>query len=674
MRRVAIDIGGTFTDVVGLDADGRVTHAKSLTSYPDPTEGFFASLEKLGQEPTSYLGHGTTLATNALLTRSGARTALITTRGFRDVLEIRRTHRKKLFDIYEEIPAPLVPRNHRYEITERIAADGSVVEPLDEEEVRELAAVLDAENFEAVAVTLLFSFVNGSHEERVRSILEEEMPRLVGKIAISSEILPLHREYERTSTTAISASLAPLLRGYLSQLEKEVVTNGAAQSLMIMQNTGGLVSPQRAADLPVLTLLSGPAGGAAATAFLGEIWDEDHLLAFDMGGTSTDVSAVVNGVPETRLDFSIGDFDISYPSIDIHTIGAGGGSQAQVDSYGRLTVGPESSGSTPGPVCYGRGGEIPTVTDALLILGYIGEDATLGGEIDIDYGAAEAAIESRVAKPLGLSTIEASRGIIDIVNSNMVHALRHVSIERGRDPRDYVLVPFGGAGPIHAVDLARELGIRKVLVPPIPGCNSALGILAADLRIEEVQASHKRLMGIDPNELLGSILEMAGRLRAEIQEEGVSPKMTKVMATLDLRYSGQAYDLPIAVPIDEGSESLAQEVVDRFQREHRSRYGHALDEDEVEIVNVRVTALGVTEKPKFEGGGDITIEEAQIGERKVYADVQKSLDVPVFDRDRLPADTELPSPAIIVQSDSTIYVPPDVHARMDVSGSIMMEW
>jgi N-methylhydantoinase A len=673
MKRVAIDIGGTFTDVVGMGASGGLEHAKVLTTYPDPAEGFFRGLEKLGPDQASYLGHGTTLATNALLTRSGANVALVTTRGFQDVLEIRRTHRNTLFDIYEQMPEPLVGRDARFEVVERIAADGSVVHSLDEGGLREVAAEIKRGGYGAIAISFLFSFVNDIHERRARNVLAQELPLLADRITLSSETLPLHREYERTSTTVVSAMLMPLLRDYLGGLESRVRESGFAETLLIMQNTGGLVSPQRASDLPVLTLLSGPAGGAAATAFLGDLWGEKRLLALDMGGTSTDVSAVVDGTPETRLDFQIGEFDLSYPSIDIHTIGAGGGSQTRVDAHGRLTVGPESAGSTPGPACYGRGGEIPTVTDANVILGYLDPEEALGGVINVDRAAAERAIAQYVAYPLGLSVKEAALGITRIVNSNMMHALRFVSVERGRDPRDFALVPFGGAGPVHGVALAESLSMGRVLVPPVPGCNSAMGILAADLRHELVSAVHRPLARMSADDLFEAFASMAKEVAAQLRSEGIDERRVKIQATADLRYQGQAYELGIPVPLDAGPGALAQ-LSERFTKEHRARYGHALAEERIEFINARLTGIGMTEKPSLEIHPKVLSgAEAHTGERSIVTEDGDEMTIPVLRRDLLQPGDALPAPCLVAQSDATTLVPPGRKASVDGFGCLAVE-
>jgi N-methylhydantoinase A len=673
MSRIAIDIGGTFTDVIGLDDEGGISYTKVLTTYPDPTTGFFEGIRKLGWSNAEYLGHGTTLATNALLTGGGARTALLTTRGFGDVLEIRRTHRQMLYDIYETIPPPLVPRDARFEISERVGFDGSVITPLKEEDVRRVAGEIRRRGFGAVAVCYLFSFVNDQHEQRTRQLLEEELPELRHNIAVSSEILALHREYERTSTTVISAMLMPQLREYFGELAAQVKASGAADNLLVMQNTGGLVSPRRAGEVPVLMLLSGPAGGTTATSFLGQLWGEKRLLAFDMGGTSTDVSAVVDGRPDVRLDFAIGGYDVSYPSIDIHTIGAGGGSQARVDPHGRLTVGPQSSRSTPGPACYGRGGEIPTVTDANVVLGYYDPDQLLGGELRIDPELAARAIETFVARPLGLDLREAARGIIAIVNSNMMHALRFVSIERGRDPREYALVPFGGAGPIHGAAIADELGMKRVLVPPVPGCTSAMGILAADLRHELVRAVHSKLAEVDTRTLVATVTQMTAEARALLRQEGIKPQSVRINAAADLRYLGQAYELTIPIP-PARTDTLVRQLGERFHREHKRRYGHALPGERIEIVNLRVSGIGLTAKPALNGKAPTRSQllDAHLRDRPVYVGRAETLTVPIFERSRLGPRTQLPSPCLVTQLDATTYIPPNATAVTDDFGTIVV--
>jgi N-methylhydantoinase A len=673
-RRAGVDVGGTFTDVVTVDPrTGQLLQAKALTTYPDPTEGFLAALAKLGHQRLDYVGYGTTLATNTLLTKAGAATALLTTRGFRDVLEIRRTHRSKLFDLYEEIPEPLVPRPLRLEVTERVGADGSVVEPLAEAEVRAAARQLRDAGVASIAVCYLFSFRNPDHERRTRDILRQELPELAGHISLSSEVLPLHREYERTSTTVVNAYLTPLVSAYFGQVTEQLSQSGRADQLQVMQSSGGLVRPDRAATLPILTLMSGPAGGAIAAAFLGQQLGEARLLTLDMGGTSCDVTGVVDGHPDTRVDFEIGGYAVSYPTIDIHTIGAGGGSIARVDAFGRLSVGPASAGSTPGPACYGRGGEEPTVTDANLVLGLYDAELALGGEIHPDPDLAARAVERRVARPLGLGLVEAAAGIVRLVDANMMHALRTVSVERGRDPRDYALVAFGGAGPVHGAGIAAELGIRRLLIPPTPGCNSALGILASDVRHELVEAWTTRLVAADP-ELLGGILErLATQGHRELDVDQIPRPARRLLASVDLRYLGQAYELTVPLDSLTPTPQDLKLTIDRFHQTHQARYGHALDDDLVELVNLRLTAVGTTPKPRLAASRTAAAGVEPRGRRTVHLPREGKVRLPVFDRGTLPVGAELPTPCVIHQLDATTLVPPGSRVRVHPTDTLVVE-
>ena len=674
MTRAAVDIGGTFTDVVTVDeATGELVQAKSLTTYPDPTPGLLKALGK-ATDPSSLetVGYGTTLATNAVLTKSGAKTALLTTEGFRDVLEIRRTHRSTLFDIYEKIPRPIVPRPLRFEIPERIAADGSEVRVLDEQAVRAAARRIRQAGVESIAVSYLFSFMNPDHELRTRRILAEELPEMSEDITISSEALPLHREYERTSTTVMNAYLTPLVRKYFRRLRAELQESKLYAWLQMMQSNGGLVRPERAASFPILTLLSGPAGGVMASAYLGELLGETHLLTLDMGGTSCDVAGITDGEPDTRLDFEIGGYAVSYPTLDIHTVGAGGGSIAKVDDFGRISVGPDSAGSDPGPACYGRGGERPTVTDANLVLGVYDPEFQLGGEIYPDIDLAARAIERHVGRPLGLSVTEAAVGIVRLVNANMMHALRTVSIERGRDPRDFALVPFGGAGPTHGVHIAEELALRRVVVPPIPGCNSALGILASDVRHDLVATLRARMVRLDPGDLQESLSVMAAEAQRELEQDGVPPRRRTLRASLDMRYAGQAYEINVPLASLRPDAATLAEAIGDFHRAHRTRYGHALGDDLVDLVNVRLTGQGATPKPLLGGDGAAGGEAEPRSRRRVVSVGGEESKVPIYRRaDLLPGQT-LATPSVIQQLDSTTYLPFG-EARVHATGAIVVD-
>ncbi len=674
MTRAAVDIGGTFTDVVTIDeSTGRLVQAKALTTYPDPTPGFLAALAKAAnRDQLETVGYGTTLATNAVLTRSGAETALLTTQGFRDVLEIRRTHRSTLFDIYEEIPAPIVPRPLRFEIPERTAADGSEVTALDEQAVRAVARKIRHAGVESIAVSYLFSFMNPAHELRTREILSEELPGLSDDITISSEALPLHREYERTSTTVMNAYLTPLVRSYFSRLRAELAESKLYVWLQMMQSNGGLVRPDRAASFPILTLLSGPAGGVMASAYLGRLLGETHLLTLDMGGTSCDVAGITGGEPDTRLDFEIGGYSVSYPTLDIHTVGAGGGSIAKVDDFGRVSVGPDSAGSDPGPACYGRGGELPTVTDANLVLGVYDPDFQMGGEIYPDIDLAARAIEEHVGKPLGLSVVDAAVGIVRLVNANMMHALRTVSIERGRDPRDFALVPFGGAGPTHGVHIAEELALRRVVVPPIPGCNSALGILASDVRHDLVATLRARVARLDPSDLVEILSVLAEDARRELDEDSIPPENRTLRASLDMRYAGQAYELNVPLTSLRPDASTLSRAIADFHVAHRTRYGHALGDDRVDLVNVRLTGLGATPKPLLGGGSGALGEAEPRSFRRVVSVQGEASSVPIYHREDLEPGQTLMTPSVIQQLDSTTYLPFG-EVRVHATGAIVVD-
>jgi len=674
MTRAAVDIGGTFTDVVTIDeSTGELVQAKALTTYPDPTPGFLAALAKAtDRDRLETVGYGTTLATNAVLTRSGARTALLTTQGFRDVLEIRRTHRSTLFDIYEEIPAPVVPRPLRFEIPERTAADGSEVTPLDEQAVRAVAGKIRQAGVESIAVSYLFSFMNPAHELRTRQILAEELPELSADITISSEALPLHREYERTSTTVMNAYLTPLVRSYFSRLRAELAESKLYVWLQMMQSNGGLVRPDRAASFPILTLLSGPAGGVMASAYLGRLLGETHLLTLDMGGTSCDVAGITDGEPDTRLDFEIGGYSVSYPTLDIHTVGAGGGSIAKVDGFGRVSVGPDSAGSDPGPACYGRGGELPTVTDANLVLGVYDPDFQMGGEIYPDIDLAARAIEEHVGKPLGISVVDAAVGIIRLVNANMMHALRTVSIERGRDPRDFALVPFGGAGPTHGVHIAEELALRRVVIPPIPGCNSALGILASDVRHDLVATLRARVARLDPSDLGETLSALAEEARRELDEDSIPPENRTLRASLDMRYAGQAYELNVPLASLRPDASILEQAIADFHLSHRTRYGHSLGDDRVDLVNVRLTGLGATPKPLLGGGSGASGQAEPRSYRRVVSVQGEASSVPIYHREDLEPGQTVMTPSVIQQLDSTTYLPFG-EVRVHDTGAIVVD-
>lgn len=676
--QMGIDVGGTFTDVVALDsATGATTWTKVSTNAESPSAGVLAAIEA-SQIPFSRIGSvrlGTTLGVNALLTRTGARTGLITTAGFRDVLEIRRTHRESLFDLDERFPEPLVPRHLRLEVRERVGADGTIVAPLEEEDVREAWRRFREAGVSALAVAFLFSFENPVHERRVRDLLIEEGADV--PIFLSSEVLPAYREYERTSTTVVAAYIAGTVERYVRELDDELVSRGLPRGrLAIMTNSGGALSAEAVARLPVSTLLSGPVGGVEASRWLSRRAGWSSVLTLDMGGTSCDVSGIVNDVPDERLDMVVDGHTVSFPTYDIETIGAGGGSIAWIDSGGVLRVGPQSAASRPGPACYSRGGELPTVTDANLVLGRYDVHVPLGGRIDLDRDAARRAIELHVATPLGLSIEEAAAGILRIVNVLMTNAVRVISVERGRDARDFTLVAFGGAGPTHGAEIAQALGIPRVLVPPFPGCASAFGAVISGSRRDFVRTVGRTVDSLE-FEVLQSLVAMYGRQALEALEgEGFSGPSASVELWLDLRYTGQAHELSVPHAQQVPTVESIAEAVEAFHALHARLYGHAFGDVAVELVNVRVKGFGRRlEPPMWWDWAHVGGDPASLAPvRPIYfEEAGRFVDARVLMRAELQPGETVEGPAVIHQFDATVVLPPSYVAEALESGSIVLK-
>ena len=685
MMRIGVDVGGTFTDVVVLDEDSGATSWQKLpTNAREPAVGVLQALAATGValSDVSHVKVGTTLGVNAVLTRSGARTGLITTRGFRDVLEIRRTHRTRLFDLDEQIPDPLVPRDRRLEVTERMDAEGNVVAPLDEEGVLAAWRTLRAQGVTALAIVFLFSFENPTHELRAKEIVEREGG--AEAVFVSSEVLAVHREYERTSTTAMAAYVAPAMRAHLADLGERLQGKGLATGrLSILTSSGGVLGSEAIALAPIPSLLSGPAGGVAGAHKLAFEAGIDSVLTLDMGGTSCDVSGILEGVPDERLDIELDGLAVSYPTFDINTIGAGGGSIAWIDPGGVLRVGPQSAGASPGPACYGQGGEQPTVTDANLVLGRYDASAPLGGRLALDESLARAAIERAIATPLGMSVERAAAGIVRIVNAHMEGAVRAISLERGRDVRDFTLVAFGGAGPVHGADVARELGIGRILVPPCPGCTSALGAVVADARHDLVRTVGRPLRDVRAQTVHVTVESMHAQALAALAREGFRANESVLELWLDLRYEGQAHELPVrcaeafpAAPADAPAfATVLAEAVGRFHRQHQQLYGHSFPELEVELVNVRVTGHGIQPSPSMWWDWSMTLapDLRTDAPRKVYFhEVDDFMDTRVLRRREIEPEQEIEGPLVIHQLDATVLVPPDVVATAHPSGSLIL--
>ncbi len=665
---VGVDVGGTFTDFVWVE-DGALRALKLPTTRAQE-EGFLAGLERLPATKIDRIVHGTTVATNALLEGKWAKTALLTTQGFRDVLEIGRQNRPSLYDLFCERPAPMVPREWRLEVPERINARGQVVRPLDEGAVKELARVIAEGGVESVAVVFLFSFLNPTHERRVREILREEGVEV--PITLSCEVLPEFREYERASTTAMTAALRPVVEGYLGRLSRALSTRRVTAPFLVMQSNGGVAGPEEAARNAAALLLSGPAGGVIGARRVGLAAGFRDLITLDMGGTSADVSLIREGEITLTPEREIAGRPVRLPMVDVHTVGAGGGSIAWIDPGGGLRVGPQSAGAIPGPACYRRGGTEPTVTDAHLFLGHLPRERPLGGLPSLSLELAAEAV-GKLARALGLSPEEAAWGILEVAEATMERAIRVISVERGHDPRDFTLVAFGGAGPLHGASLARKLGIPRVLVPTCAGVLSALGLISADLRHTFVRSLVAPLEEVPPdriNEVLAEFRREAERILAA---EGVPEGARRYRPAADLRYRGQAYELTLPLPDRPLAGEDLRELADRFHREHESLYGYAVPGEPVELVNLRLLAVGETEAPELPVvSASGSLKEALIERRCVYFG-DDWVEAPIYAREGLPAGAEFPSPAVVEGNESTCLVPPGSRAHVDTYGNLILE-
>lgn len=675
MKRVGIDVGGTFTDVVVVDEEtGLTTCHKAPTDRYQPADGIMAAYSSVNVAGSdiSHVRVGTTLGLNALLTRSGPLTGLLTTAGFRDVLEIRRTHRERLYDLDEKIAPPLVDRPFRLEIAERIGAEGEVVVPLDEDSVRRAWATLRDAGVTSVAVSFLFSFKNPAHERLARGVIEREGG--AEYIFLSSDVLPVVREYERTSTVTTAAYIAPVIGDFINDLESKLTSAGVqAGRLSVLTNSGGSMSSEGVARMPIPTLMSGPAGGVTAARWLAREEGISQVLTLDMGGTSCDLSGIQDDVPDERLDMRIAGLDVAYPTFDIHTIGAGGGSIAWIDSGGALRVGPRSAGSTPGPACYGRGGTLPTVTDANLVLGRYGSATQLGGYMSLDLESARRVIDVEVAEPLGLTIEEAAAGIIRLVNSNMMNAARAISVERGRDPREYALVPFGGGGPVHAVDIASELRMSMVIIPQFPGCTSAFGATIARARKDALRSVNLMMDDAECSNVNETIRSLHGAVRDSLSREGYEAESVTCEVIGAMRYRGQAHELSISHEGLVCTEGSLKALRRRFIDSHALKYGHSFEDVPVELVTLRVTGFGPDDFPSIRWNWGAGHEDTSFETRPVWIDAKHGwVETPVIDRQSLRVNEPREGPLIINQDDATTLVPVGWSVTSRGSGSMVI--
>ena len=668
--RAGVDTGGTFTDLVAYDEQsGELRMAKALSTADDPSRAVFDSFARAGLETSEieYFVHGTTVATNALIERRGAPVALFITEGFRDVLHMQRTVRPDHFDLHWVKPKPLVPRSRCVGIGERMLKDGTVLIPLDEDHVRaSTEALRDGGEVGAIAVSYLFSFMNPEHEQRTAEIVREVWPE--ARISLSSTVLPRWREYERTSTTVIDAYLKPLMRDYMRNLERECEAGGIRQVLVLRSN-GGVMTSSRASEQPVSLVRSGPSGGIMACQQLGKLVGLDDLIAADMGGTSFEACLLPRGEPtftnREELEWGI---PIALTMVDARSIGAGGGSIARVDAAGILRVGPDSARADPGPACYKRGGTQPTVTDANAVLGRLAPEFRLAGDFELDFGAAETAVDT-LAEPLGLDRVRVAQGIVDVANNNMAQALRLVSTDRGYDPRGAALVAYGGAGPLHACELARALQMQSVVVPRYPGAFSALGALLADARFDYATTYWMRMRHLDLDRVNRIFEALERQATGEFVAEGFS-EPPLVRRAVDLRYVGQNWELSLELPAESLTREDFTDVEERFAAEHERFYGYHLPGEELEILTFKLAALGTRHELELPRVAEGPAPEPIARRAVVFSGDDAPVDTPLYRREELPAEFTIVGPALIGQIDATTLLPPGSEARVDEYGNL----
>jgi N-methylhydantoinase A len=700
--RVGIDIGGTFTDAVYIDERTGISGVAKVPSTPrDPAKAFLEALSRVlevagaGPAAVRFLAHGTTVATNTVIEGKGAPTAFVASAGFRDLFEIGRQIRPDLYDPRADKPPALIPRELAFEVAERLDADGRVLVPLDEAAVRALIPELARRRVQAVVVGFLHSYRNPAPERRAAALLAAGLPGVL--VAASADVCPEFREYPRFCTAAVNGLVAPVVSRYLAGIERGLGDHGVAAPLHLMTSSGGIIAVETARLRPVHLLESGPAAGVIAATHLGRAIGARDLIAFDMGGTTAKAGLVVGGVPGAVSEFEVGGlagggaeaargaggrrgtgYPVKVPAIELVEIGAGGGSVGWVDSGGGFRVGPQSAGADPGPACYGRGGTRPTITDANLVLGRLAPDYFLGGEMPVSVAAAERALEAELGRPLGLSVRDAALGMLEIANAKMVEAIRMVSVQRGFDPRAFVLVAFGGAGPLHATAVARALGVRRILIPPAPGVSSALGLLTCDLKHDYVRSYLRPLAAADPGAIGRMLDEFAIEAGRVLAREGVAPGRVRQVRALDLRYVGQSFELTVPLPPGPPTAAGLAGLEAAFFRAHARAYGFAARGEPIEVVNVRLTAVGLVPRARRRrlGAGGRDAGTALNGARPVVlggAAGGAARRCPVYDRYRLRAGNRVPGPAIVEQVDTTTVIEPGFVATVDPFGNLLLD-
>ena len=687
MLLIGVDVGGTFTDIVFTDTEANRTLTHKVASTPeDPSRAFMHGVSEIcitagvGLAAIDHIYHGTTVATNAALQYRGARAGMITTRGFRDIVHIGRHQRPLHYSIQQGIPwqdQPLVRRRHRKVVTERLAPPhGEVVVPLAEAEVERAARELKEAGVASIAVCFLFSYINPEHERRAKVIVQRLCPGVF--VTCSHEVSPQFREFERFTTTAMNAFIGPLVRDYVTRLAGGLTAAGFRGEVHIMQSNGGVAPARAVSELPVHTLMSGLAAGVLGGAWVGELSGRRNVITLDIGGTSADIGVVTDGrfAEASARDTFVAGYPILVPMIDLHTIGAGGGSIAHVDAAGAFKVGPQSAGAVPGPAAYGQGGKDATVTDANIVLGRLDVHNFLGGAMPLDRAAAIAAVQA-LADKLGLPLLEAAEGVVAVLNANMANAIRARTVQKGIDPRKYALVASGGAGPLHGAEVAQMLGIPEVVVPPYPGINSAIGLLTTDLKYDVVRTAFLVSTKIDFDRLDSDLAAMEEVVRSQLAADGLDAASATFRRSADARYVGQGYELRLALPQVRIGAAELEAALAAFHALHEREYGHHFSQSPIELVNLRVTAVAQVPKirvpPKPEAG---SLEAARVRTDNAVFRVGvelKSFETTFYDRGRLPHGQPIPGPAIILQVDSTTVVPPYCMAEVDDSGSIILK-
>ncbi|MCP4021180.1 MAG: hydantoinase/oxoprolinase family protein [Desulfobacteraceae bacterium] len=681
--RIGIDVGGTFTDVVMVnELSGKFHYTKTPTTHNDLTQGVLTGIEEILQigdvemDDIDYIIHGTTIGTNAIIEGNGAKVGLITTAGFEDVLEIRRVARPKeaAFDFGADNPTPLVPRYLRKGVIERVNSKGEIYTPLDEDSVFSAIRVFKENNVDSIVISLLFSFLNQIHEKRIAEICRKELPDI--PVSLSSEICPEFREYERTCTTVMNGYLGPVIKKYMNKLIDQLKDQYGNVNLQIMQSSGGTMAAHIAGDHAAHLINSGPAGGAIATAFISTMTDNEMAIGADMGGTTFDISIIDKNLPKTTTWGGVNNYPVKLPMVDLKTIGAGGGSIAWVDVAGALNVGPKSAGSSPGPACYGWGGVLPTVSDTNLILGRLNPDYFLGGKLSLFPKKAAKAIKNHVADKLGIGIEEAAAGILRIVNANMAKGISKNSVERGYDLREFSLVAMGGAAALHAVDIAKELSMNRVIVPPMSGNFSAVGFVVADIQHDFVRTFIKQDCQVNPNDFLNTFLAMEKEALLQMEKENVPEQDIDLTWSADLRYEGQSWELNAPLePIKEVDINYIKNIALNFHELHQQVYSYAEPLEIVEFVNLRVRVKGKNRPVSFslEKAEIMLVENGGKDERQVYFENNGWEKTQVFERKLLSAGNKIVGPCLVEETISTTLIPPDSFGIIDEFGNIIIE-